>query len=154
MPSRDGAQPLITRVSECMKQANWTHMVDAEKERIVIIASDNIAGLTLVIRVRERQEQLISTLSFERRCPEAYHTRLVELCNIRNWQLIIGFLSIDVRDGDVQIRHSADIVGLQITAKFMDSFIKVVLGVARRSYKGVCAFIEGKSVEDAVASID
>lgn len=141
---------LIDRWAAAMKEEDWNFNMDKDKNLISFVTTTEVAQFRSLIIFKEEAQHVILLLCLERRCPEKYRKDMMEFCNRINWQSAIGNFACDPRDGEVRVRHSADVESLKLTGKFVDNFLKVVVGTAKRNYMKLQAIMEGIPLEDAL----
>lgn len=145
---------LMEKWMDCMRKENWTFVPDVERSQIVMFTTSKDACLKSMFSIKERAEQVIYTVNFERRCPSKYRKTMAEYCCHVNDILSIGFLAIDMNDGEIRFRHSCDLEGTYPTPKFVDNFIKAGVQAGRKFYKSIEAIMWGYSLEKAIAMED
>ena len=133
-----------------MKEEDWKFNLDKDKNLILFTNATEVAQLHSMIIFKEEAQHVIVLLSLERRCPEKYRKDMMEFCNRINWQSAIGHFACDARDGEVRMRHAADVESLKLTGKFVDNFLRVVVGTVKRNYMKLQAIMEGIPLEDAL----
>ena len=142
---------LLQQWTYCMTGADWSYFVDSDKSTIVLFANGAVACLKIQMMVDEDTQRVVLLLPFEMLCPEKYRNTMAEYCCHVNSVISIGFMSVDMRDGEVRFRHSVDIEGTHPTPKFVDNFIKAAIGVGHRYYKAIHSIMFGYSLERAIA---
>lgn len=145
---------LLKQMSECMKIKNWIHTVDSEKSIILFTASNEIASLRFTFLIKESDNRIILLLSYERHCPEKYRQIMADFVNRINYAIPIGFFAIDLTDGEVRYRHSADVEGIEINEIFVDNFIRSSITFCRLYYNPIQAVMNGYSIEAAMETKD
>ena len=145
---------LLKQMSECMKIKNWIHTVDSEKSIILFTASNEIASLRFTFLIKESDNRIILLLSYERHCPEKDRQIMADFVNRINYAIPIGFFAIDLTDGEVRYRHSADVEGIEINEIFVDNFIRSSITFCRLYYNPIQAVMNGYSIEAAMETKD
>lgn len=134
-----------------MTKAEWNHTVNPEQSLIFCLCTDDNACLRITFSVKESRQQLIGFISLERRCPFSCRPALIRYCHLANYELTMGFFAVDEKDGELKFRHSADVEGIVVTAKFMDNFIKTLLNSMRKRYLAIQKIMCGYSLEAVTA---
>lgn len=142
---------LFAKVCKCLALANWTYMTSTDQSSIILFYQTDVACLRLHLIIKEPQQHLILMVTFERRCPEKYKKTMAEYCCHINDAVPIGIIAVDMNDGEVRIRHSVDVEGIEITPKFIDNFLKSVLQLGRKYYEPIQLIMFGYSLEKAIA---
>jgi hypothetical protein len=143
------APSLLHRFSECLKEADWSHTIDVERNFILLMSTNDLCSFRVLILVKERDEQVVVIISIERRCPPPYRDTMADFCNLINYDMPFGFFSLDGRDGETRYRHSVDVEGIKVTPTFVDNLLKESLGYAKTHYTAIQKIMAGFSIEAA-----
>lgn len=133
-----------------MTDKGWVHFLDREKSTILCFSTNEVASFRLHVHCNPDGEQVVVVISLERRCPEAYRQSMFEIVNYLNSKLVVtGFFAVDPRDGEVRYRQSQYVAGLEITPDFVDAFLKIAIGYAKKHYNLVQRGMLGYSLQGA-----
>lgn len=106
-------------------------------------------------RVREEQEQVIFYTVYPLRAPEERRQEVAEFVARVNYGIILGNLELDMRDGEVRYKCSADVSAAPFTLPLLRSVMQSCIGTADRYYPGFTALLySGDSPAEAVARVE
>ena len=147
--NRDKNEKLVARVSRAMA-GHWEHATDLEKSIIFFTFTNEMACLRFNLVCKEKQEQIIMHVCFERKCPERYRKTMMSYCNRLNYLIPFGFFATDPKDGEIRYRHSVDVEGIVLEPDFISNIIKAGIGYTRKFYMPLQAIMWGSSLEAAI----
>jgi hypothetical protein len=73
------------RFSECLKEADWSHTIDVERNFILLMSTNDLCSFRVMILVKECVEQVVVIISIERRYPPPYLPSANGLAESSQW---------------------------------------------------------------------
>jgi hypothetical protein len=125
------------------------HYVDQAHSRILLFIAD-ADGIYLTLRmiVHEAKEQIVCSVSLERKCEAGRRHALAVLLNNFNHELFYGFWSVDEAEGEVKFHYGIDVQGVDLTAGFVGNLISNTIGAICDCYEKIDAFMSGASMSE------
>ena len=133
-----------------MGEAEWSYTLDPKKKIILFFSTTEKASLHCRIYFDEEKQTINLRIIYERKCGKVQIPVMIELLNCLNYDLPLGFFTIDQSNGSIFFKHSTHIVGLDITTEFVDNFIRGAVSTAENHYMKIDAVIEGYGVDKAL----
>jgi hypothetical protein len=106
-------------------------------------------------RVREEHEQVMFYTIYPLRAPAERRTEVTEFVARVNYGLTLGNMEIDVNDGEVRYKTSADVSSAPFSLPLLRSLMQTCIATADRYYPGYTALLYSDiTPEEAVARIE
>ncbi len=113
------------------------------------------ASYICYVRVREEHEQIVFYAIYPLRAPAERRVAVAEFVARVNYGLTIGNMEIDVNDGEVRYKTSADLSVAPFTLPLLRSLMQACLATADRYYPGFTALLYSDiTPEQAVTRIE
>ena len=125
-----------------------------ETAALMTFNCDN-ASFMCYARVREEQEQAVFYAIYPLRAPAERRLEVAEFVARVNYGLTIGNMEIDMSDGEVRYKTSADLSVAPFTLPLLRSLMQACLATADRYYPGFTALLYSDiTPEQAVARVE
>ena len=122
-----------------------------------IVLTFNCANATYLCyaQARESQQQIVFYTLYPIRAPEEKRQQAAEFAARVNYGLVMGNLELDMHDGEVRYKTSADVNSTPFTLPLLRSLMQINLSTADRYYPGFASLLYGGvTPADAVASVE
>jgi hypothetical protein len=122
-----------------------------------IVLTFNCANATYLCyaQARESQQQIVFYTIYPLRAPEEKRSLAAEFAARVNYGLVLGNLELDMNDGEVRYKTSADVGAAEFTLPLLRSLMQINLSTADRYYPAFTALLYANATPaDAVASVE
>lgn len=122
-----------------------------------IVLTFNCANATYLCyaQARESQQQVVFYTIYPLRAPEEKRVQAAEFTARVNYGLVLGNLELDMNDGEVRYKTSADVGATPFTLPLLRSLMQINLSTADRYYPAFASMLyAGATPADAVASVE
>jgi hypothetical protein len=143
-------ESLFDRWGALMTEAGWAHFPNRPKSVISCFSTNDTASFRVQVHCDPAGEEVVAMITFERRCPPAYRQTMFEIVNYLNAKRVGGgFFAVDPRDGEVRYRQAQLLCGVELTAEFVDAFMKLAVSYVTVYYDVVQKGLQGFSLQGA-----
>ena len=138
-----------------LQEDDWKFTpLPAETAALMTFSCENASYLCYA-RVREEQEQVMFYTIYPLRAPAERRTEAAEFVARVNYGLTMGNLELDVADGELRFKTSADVSVAPFSLPLLRSLMQTCIATADRYYPGFTALLYSDiSPERAVARIE
>jgi hypothetical protein len=122
-----------------------------------VVLTFNCANATYICyaQARESQRQIVFYTIYPLRAPEDKRMQAAEFTARVNYGLVLGNLELDMNDGELRYKTSADVAAGPFTIQLLRSLMQINLSTADRYYPAFAAMLYGGATPaDAVASVE
>lgn len=122
-----------------------------------IVLTFNCANATYLCyaQARETHQQIVFYTIYPIRAPEEKRLLAAEFTARVNYGLVLGNLELDMNDGEMRYKTSADVGSGEFSLALLRSLMQINLSTADRYYPAFTALLySGASPADAVASAE
>lgn len=146
---------LVDTLIGFLEEDAWKFTRLEGEDTIVLTFNCENATYICYAQAREAQHQIVFYSIYPLRAPEEKRLQAAEFTARVNYGLVLGNLELDMRDGEVRYKTSADIGAAPFTIELLRSLMQINLSTADRYYPAFAAILySGATPADAVASIE
>lgn len=138
-----------------LQEDDWKFTpLPAETAALMTFNVEN-ASFLCYARVREEHEQVMFYTIFPLRAPAERRADVAEFVARVNYGLALGNLELDVTDGELRFKTSADVSAAPFTLPLLRSLMQTAIATADRYYPGFTALLYSDiTPAEAVARIE
>ncbi len=112
------------------------------------------ARIECMLITYEETDRICFLSSAQAVVPEVKRLAVAEYLTRANYGIILGNFEMDFRDGETRFKTSADVEGIELTARFVKNLIVSNLGTADKYYPGLMKVIYANmDPADAIAVV-
>ncbi len=138
-----------------LEEDEWKFTQMEGEDTIVLTFNCTNATYLCYAQARETQQQIVFYTIYPIRTPEDKRQQMAELVARVNYGLVLGNLELDMRDGEVRYKTSADINATPFTLPLLRSLMQINLSTADRYFPAFTSLLDGGlTPADAVASVE
>ena len=142
---------LMATVSRLLREKDWNFR--AHDGVIEMSVGSDSHQFPVRIQVREDTSLLVGMLTYTRKCPPEYRDNMVRFMNRTNFDFSMGGFEMDRSDGEVKYRSAIDVESLDLTATFINNFLRTVAMLGCKYADAVTTIMDGKPVEAALRKV-
>ncbi len=138
-----------------LQEDDWKFTpLPAETAALMTFNAENASYLCYA-RVREEHEQVMFYTIYPLRAPAERRSEVAEFVARVNYGLALGNLELDVTDGELRFKVSADVSAAPFTLPLLRSLMQTSIATADRYYPGFTALLYSDiTPEQAVARVE
>lgn len=142
---------LMATVSALLREKDWKF--HAEDGVITMSVGDDETQYPVRIQVKEDSKLLVGMLTYTRKCPKEYRDDMVLFMNRTNFDFSMGGFEMDRSDGEMKYRNAVDVESLELTATFINNFLRTVAMLGCKYADAVYRIMDGRGVKSALEKI-
>ncbi len=96
-------------VEAFLARTEWGYERHPEEASLAVQIGGDNGRFTLYIEIDETRKQLVAYALCPVRCPHEKRAAMAELTARANWGLVLGNFDLDMDDGDIRFKTSADV---------------------------------------------
>jgi hypothetical protein len=136
-----------------VRRQEWPY--DDSEERIVSFPGFGEHGAwTVHVALREDDEQLMVHSVVPEDVPEDRRTDLALFLTRANFGLVLGNWELDLDDGELRFKTSADVEDVELVDVFLDNLVLANVATTDRYLPGIRAVLGGADPAAAVAEVE
>lgn len=113
------------------------------------------ASFLCYARVREEQRQVMFYAIYPLRTPADRRAEMAEFVARVNYGLALGAMELDMEDGEIRFKMSADVSAAQFSLPLLRSLMQIGIATADRYYPGYLALLnDDLTPREAVAQVE
>lgn len=138
-----------------LQEENWKFTPMPEETAALMTFNCENASYLCYARVREEQQQVMFYAIYPLRAPADRRAEVAEFVARVNYGLALGNLELDVDDGEMRFKTSADVSSAQFSLPLLRSLMQTCIATADRYYPGYTALLYGGvTPQQAVAQVE
>jgi len=153
----DPAGPSLREVCEAfLDKLGWDYaLVDAgEPGRLRFGLTGEVVRLECWLSVYEATQRVCLLGVYNLHVPEEKRLAVAEYVVRANWEILIGGFELNMGDGQIHFKNSADVEGVELTHRFLMNLVAVSQVTADKYFPGLMKVIyAGVTPEDAIAIV-
>jgi hypothetical protein len=138
-----------------LEEDEWKFTRLEGEDTVVLTFNCTNATYLCYAQAREAQQQIVFYTIYPLHAPEEKRQQAAEFTARVNYGLVLGNLELDMNDGEVRYKTSADVGAASLTLPLLRSLMQTNLSTADRYYPAFATLLYANaSPADAVASVE
>lgn len=126
-----------------LQEEDWKFTPMPEETAALMTFNCENASYLCYARMREEQQQVMFYAIYPLRAPADRRDEVAEFVARVNYGLALGNMELDVDDGEMRFKTSADVGAAQFSLPLLRSLMQTCIATADRYYPGYTALLYG-----------
>ena len=138
-----------------LQEEDWKFTPMPQETAALMTFNCENASFLCYARMREEQQQVMFYAIYPLRAPADRRAATAEFVARVNYGLALGNLELDMEDGEMRFKMSADLSAAQFSLPLLRSLMQIGIATADRYYPGYLALLyKGVTPREAVAQVE
>jgi hypothetical protein len=144
---------LLYRIRDSLQSGGWKFSIEEARSLIKFVVSANGVDHDVFIVTDEKNEALTILLSYRRKTPQKFQKEMARLIGQLTLKIRVGGFEMDPGDGEVRLRHSVDVEGIEPPNGWFSRIVKVHTSTGAQLWPSVESVMNGRDWRTALGEM-